>query len=164
MERSLRQRLTSHRSTQSGFRFAGSAICGQCHADRQVHEPSGPLPATRVAPRYLLFSVWRLWQGTSFEMPCRSNCSGRGWEGLPPHCRLPRKTTHTLTNIVSVSIHYVHRSEKSPRTERFMNRQVHYVPLKGGTLKEGPLLRCEASACRVLFSRSTQYCNSSCGV
>ena len=27
-------------------------------------------------------------------------------------------------------------------------------------LKEGPLLRCEASACRVLFSRSTQYCKT----
>ena len=26
-------------------------------------------------------------------------------------------------------------------------------------LKEGPLLRCGASAFRVLFSRSTQYCN-----
>jgi len=74
------QRCSPHRTTR-GFYLMGSAM----------------MPATRTdsCPRYFLFAVWRLWYGTSFEVPCRSNCSGRDREGLPPHCRLPRKT---LTN------------------------------------------------------------------
>jgi hypothetical protein len=49
-------------------------LCGQCHTDRQVHGPSGPLPATWVEPvglfpGYFLFSVWRLWYGEAFASP-----------------------------------------------------------------------------------------------
>ena len=109
MELSLRQRSSSHRITQSGFRFAGSAM----------------MPATRVGPRYFLFAVWRLWYGPSFEVPCRSNCSGRGREGLPPHCRLSRKTLQTLISIGSVSL----RS-----TRRVPEPTGSYVPAKARDL------------------------------
>ncbi len=112
MELSLRQRSSSHRITQSGFRFAGSAM----------------MPATRVAPRYFLFAVWRLWYGPSFEVPCRSNCSGRGREGLPPHCRLSRKTLQTLISIGSVSL----RS-----TRRVPEPTGSYVPRSDSSIKHG---------------------------
>ncbi len=85
MELSLRQRLTSHRITQSGFHFAGSAM----------------MPATRVAPRYFLFAVWRL----------RARSGGVA-SALP-------LVLQDITDNYQCRECFATLNEKSPRTDRF---------------------------------------------
>ncbi|MCS4188250.1 hypothetical protein GGP48_002964 [Salinibacter ruber] len=94
MELSLRQRSSSHRITQSGFHFAGSAM----------------MPATRVAPRYFLFAVWRL----------RARSGGVA-SALP-------LVSQDITDNYQCRECFATLNEKSPRTDRFIcpqERQLH---------------------------------------
>ncbi len=118
MELSLRQRLTSHRITQSGFHFAGSAM----------------MPATRVAPRYFLFAVWRL----------RARSGGVA-SALP-------LVSQNITDNYQCRECFATLNEKSPRTDRF--RTDRFICPQERQLHKARVLYCAAK--RVLLECSSR--------